>query len=871
MLHRKTALAQAAAACLVLSAPWAIAQSASNTAPSKADEPSTLETVTVTGIRANLRKAIEQKRLASEVIESVSADDIGKLPDTTIADSLARLPGLQANVDRGNASQISARGLGPRLTFGTLNGRELASSEPDRSVRFEQFPAELIGGAQIYKSQAARLIEGGVAASIDLTTVSPLDYKTRKVTLSAATLYYPLANEVKLTSPWGPRVSASYVDQFLDNTLGVALGVSHQDQPSVLKGFIHWGFNESPWWKSDLNGDGVSDKSPWGFQSLVNFGREKRDSAMAKVQWRPAKGIDLTLDAYKAKNTIKEPGVEQWVDNAASWSENNADYTSSKVVNNYVVSGITNNTGLTTVNVQWNQVNSTEALGLNGKIDVGDWKLEADVSHSKASRTSVWNNIRQHYNGPLTLTFNTEGKSPSFTFDANTSDPSKYTTPGLGAGNYGWLDDSLGAVKVDLSRPLNEGIFSSLRFGARGSQREKSYHEVSWSQAAKGVIPASAYERFSLNGLPNVAALREFDGVVNSVYGGWNGPNGQQPSQENLLAGWRVKEKTASAYVQADLDLDEVAGHPLTGNVGLRVVRSSQNSSGLQSINDATPTSVSDGISYTNVLPSLNLSWHLSDKEIVRFGLSRAMARPPLDELRGSRNLSQDRAGSPLSGSSGNPRLKPFVADQLDVAYESYFSRDALFSVGGFYKAVKTYIGIEQDKVAIDGTEANLVRSVNGSGGNIRGLEVTFQRPLDFVSPALSDFGVYTTYAFVESNIRERAPAANPLSLNGLARHNLKADLWYATNGFEARLGYNYQSAYTGQVTWSAGSLNTNEAAGYWGLSLSKALGKNFEVKFQADNLTNVHSRISANNNPLEPYRNWEFGRRYSLGISYKL
>ena len=235
---------------------------AAQTATPAASDANTLDTVVVSGIRASVRKALDTKEQSNSMIEVIASEDIGKLPDTTIAESLARLPGLSAGIDRGNASQIVARGLGPRFVGATLNGREFASSEPDRAVRFEMFPAESVSGATVYKTQSAEIVEGGIATTIDLQTVQPLAYRERTVSLKADALYYQLGKSIDGAKKYAPRVGGIYVDQFANRTLGVALAFSYYDQPSLEDRVDNWGFNETN--SADVTGDGKVDKTPWG-------------------------------------------------------------------------------------------------------------------------------------------------------------------------------------------------------------------------------------------------------------------------------------------------------------------------------------------------------------------------------------------------------------------------------------------------------------------------------------------------------------------------------------------------------------------------------------------------------------------------------
>ena len=177
--------ASALAVCAALSSS-AFAQTATSTnssTPAPAAKSEGVETVVVTGIRASLRDALKMKESSDLITDNISAKDIGQLPDITIAEALNTMPGLDATRDRGNDSLINVRGLGPRLTLGLVDGMEIASSEPDQNIRWEIFPSEIVSGVQVFKTQSADLIAGGIGGTINILTVSPLDYTGPSVTL----------------------------------------------------------------------------------------------------------------------------------------------------------------------------------------------------------------------------------------------------------------------------------------------------------------------------------------------------------------------------------------------------------------------------------------------------------------------------------------------------------------------------------------------------------------------------------------------------------------------------------------------------------------------------------------------------------------
>lgn len=214
---------------MIFAAPGALAQTTAAPAAAQPQANAALKEVVVTGVRRSLRDALQAKRASKLVTETISSKDIGALPDVTIADELARLPGLNSSRDRGNDSQISIRGLGPRLVLGLVNGREVASSEPDRNVRWEIYPSEDVSSVTVYKSQSANLIAGGVSGTVDIRTLRPLDYVGPSLTLRAGGLVNSSGIKIPNYSGVGTRDSAQYVLK-RDNILGLAVGGSYQQQ-----------------------------------------------------------------------------------------------------------------------------------------------------------------------------------------------------------------------------------------------------------------------------------------------------------------------------------------------------------------------------------------------------------------------------------------------------------------------------------------------------------------------------------------------------------------------------------------------------------------------------------------------------------------
>ena len=248
------------------------------------------EEIVITGMRAALEKAIEVKQNSNHVMEALSMDDINATPAVTIAEALVRLPGVNGSRDRGNESQASIRGLGPRMVFSTLNGREVASSEPGRAVRYEQYPSEMMSAVEVYKSQSADMVEGGIAGTINLKTLSPLNYTGSKATIRAGIQTNDGGKEIPNYDTTGNRMSASFVHQFSD-VFAASFGVSSQKQKNAFesiqtgnwnlgtgqaaynsatkKGFAANGMN--------LDGNGSFGYVPWDFQTEVKEEISRRE------------------------------------------------------------------------------------------------------------------------------------------------------------------------------------------------------------------------------------------------------------------------------------------------------------------------------------------------------------------------------------------------------------------------------------------------------------------------------------------------------------------------------------------------------------------------------------------------------------------
>ncbi len=881
-MTRQTMLLAAASGLSLLavsSAAWAQDTAVSDTQ---------VEEVVVTGVRKSLRDALDVKQGSDKVVEAISAKDIGVLPDVTIAESIARLPGVNATRDRGNDSQAVVRGLGARLVLGTINNREVASSEPDRNVRWEVYPSEVVSGVQVYKSQSADLIAGGVAATINISTLDPLDYKGPSVVLRAGPVFYDGGKDIPNYNTTGYRASGSFVQKINDD-LAIVIGLTNQRQKNGYGSFTGWGYNDSAArppagasdYSSDVDHDGDLDATPWGAQMSASRIDQKRTGVSGGLQWKPTDNFELKADALYSKIKITEVqdqtvwGANNWGNwntgtgnigwNDGTYNATGASYT---IVNNTVVAATLPYSSVQTVLAKYSEDKDLFAGGLNGKWTGDQWTVAGDVSYSKAKRTNTWKAVRFEA-WPTWTSFDWRaGRTPTITTSEDSINLSQ--TADL-AGSYDGpehLRDELKAAALDFTRDFGDGVFKSVQFGARISDRTKDHNSYSFAPTATGAtIPASLLTSYKLSGGANVPALLtgDIDKIAAIAYGA--GAFNIANATEELAERWSVNEKVYEGYGKLNFAADAFAGSWLTGNVGVRVVHTETSSDGMQQQTDNSYTAVTVDNDYTDVLPSANLKFDFQEGRIFRLGLSKVIARPPLDELRASRSLAN---WAPWTGSAGNPNLKPFEALQLDASFEYYFRPEALAAISYYYKDVDSYIGWKQSAVTYGGQTYAVSSPVNGGSGYIQGVEFTFQTPFFFLPKGFDKFGIYSNYAYVDSDLHEFSPVNNPLSLTGLAKNTATVDLWYANGPIEARLGWKYHSPMTVIYGWSGSDLQTLATEKTLDFSSSYQINEMVGVRFQVNNLTNQELRMYRDNDPNRIGRYDSYGRRYLVDVTLK-
>ncbi|MBI3285026.1 MAG: TonB-dependent receptor [Burkholderiales bacterium] len=840
-------------------------------------------TVVVTGIRRGIEDAISVKKNADSIVESISAEDIGKLPDTSIAESLARLPGLSAQRVNGQAQQISIRGTSGDLSTVTLNGREQVSTSASRIVEYDQYPSELISAATVYKTGDASLVGQGLSGTVDLQTVSPLAFGGRTIALNARGEKNSLGSESAGSPSTGNRFSVSYIDQFANRTLGVALGFAHSDKPNVNNFFETWN------WVDGVKGVPAGVKAPQGVKAIVYTGNSKRDGLIGVVEWKPSKSFTSTFDAYHSKleqNEIRR-GVEIPFE---SWS--GATFSNLTVLNGLAVAGDINASPVIRNNSLTKDSEIT-AFGWKNKFTANNWTAVADFSHSSANIHEKLieinsgrgaQNIRYNYNNGQSI--------PTFTFADSLSDPAAIAIGGkFGDGyvNAPALTDKLNSIRFSLKRDFSDGFITSAEVGVNYSKRDKTkeHLETGFSKIGAGTFsPAvlNAPQDLSSVGFPSSLSW-DIPAVLSANFGPYT-PVVLNPW--GATKNWSLTEKVTTGYGKLNLETTAFS-IPVTGNVGVQMVHTDQSSTSnaLLSWPIAALVPITDGKAYDDVLPSLNLAANFSGEQVVRLGLGRSIARAKLDELNAAREvgLSNGKTGTP-SGNGGNAQLDPWRADYIDLSYEKYFGKKAYVSAAVFYKDLKSYIykqttPYDFSSMNIAGATTNIgtfTQPVNGQGGKLEGLELAVSLPFELITPALDGFGLTANLSLTNSaiSIKNSRFGDQSVPLPGLSRNVRNITVYYEKYGYSARLSERYRSDFVGEIGGPGGQneLTFVKADNVFDLQLgydfSTGFAKGASLLFQVNNLTDTAFQTYSGT-PDRPRGYQKYGRQILFGVNYKM
>lgn len=730
------------------------------------------EIIVLGDIGRTIENSIATKRNLSVIGDAIVGDDVGDLPDLSIAETLERITGVSADRFRGQSSEISVRGLGAFLGASFLNGREITSGSDGRDVAFSQFPSEIVNGAIVYKTQQASFIEGGVSGIVELQTLRPLDFGKSRLQIQGQVGYNSYEDRVENGEPFSTRLSGSYVGQFDLGSLGeIGISVAGQTRRDTAPEDAF--FTSSTFrpcntiegvdssndcsFLTDANGNpsGASEtyfvSNQYIFRALSS--QSDLDAFIGAIQWRPSSNLEINLDGqYSFRDDIEDRANLVIADGRR-------DITPIEISSTGALLAFTGESRIENQSVFRTQTERFLAFGGNVKWTSGALTLTGDVAYNETERRRDEFDLRIRTNqrviyqldfrdgleAPALFLLNTDpvAQNTGLTFDLNDHDI--FNNGARARRLQEDVDDQIFSLRLDANYEIG-GFIKSVDFGARYADRERirddgrdnqgitllpgNYFNDAAIAARSDTFPVRDFLQGARTGgisqgltFATFDTLALFEAVTGSLDAGLLTGSTLSPEDTN------IDEKTYAGYAQANFDT-ELFGLPATGNFGVRAVRTEVTSIGIGSdlitVPDPTdpqailvlttgePTINVEESDFWNILPSANISFELDNDKLLRFAAYRAIARPDQEALSAGLTFDNqanlDNIGDIVSA-SGNPFLEPLESWNLDASFEWYASSTTSFFLAGYYKLLQTGIETDIDTLTInlDGVPTDLL------------------------------------------------------------------------------------------------------------------------------------------------------------------
>lgn len=842
---------------LQLSCTATLAQEAGADAP--ADENiSNLEGVQVVGIRQSLEKAVQIKRDAPQVLDVITAEDVGKLPDDNVAEALQRVTGVQITRVFGQGQSVSIRGL-PQVRVEvdgrTLLGWSARLSPPEneqlgRNSGLDTVPSSLFGRLEVRKSPTAMQVEGGLGGSVNLVTPDPFDYRSPAFLARARATYSEVTDKIE------PAVSGLLARQFLDNRLAFLFGFDYTEHTPTIQAFERNDFFNTT---SDLNGDGIRDVSGDRLHYEQFVTDRTRAGGTFEAQFRASDNLTLKSEIiYSELKTDREQ-------NFLAWRYAGKPITNAVFQGNTIIAG--NSTG-TLQQAGLHRAEPTDSFigALSADWRGERWTINGDLSYSEGNLDQTIEQITlDSINRNIPGSFDYRGgQVPSLDLGAfDPANPANYRAVQVRANQLvGKLDETV--AKVDFRYSADWGPLTDLYTGIRARELNGS------SVATRTQLTPTAAEIVPFLTTTNAADfLPDIDGsfprhflttiadsqwIIDRV--------GGYPLQPNSARDYDLEETSTAAYLMAEF-AGEFGAMPYRGNAGVRVIDTDLSvDTFLQTSTQTALIPVNDQNSYTNVLPSANIVLYPSQDFLVRLAAGKTMQQAGIAELAPSIFVNQTNR----TASGGNATLEPTIASQGDVSLEYYFSEDGLLSFAAFYKDVKDLVAQQTVLQEFPGFEdlgaIPFTRPANIGNGTVKGFEAGYQMFFDMLPAPFDGLGLIANYTYSDA----KDDQGNPMV--GVSKNSYNLIGLYEKSRFSARLAYNGRDE--AAFSFTEGRPNFIDGISQLDLQLGWKINDRFSLQFNASNLNPEDSATleysSAGPVAMNSYALSE--RRYSIGVS---
>lgn len=816
-----------------------------------------VEVIEVTGIRGSLKQALNNKRFSDAVVDSISAEDIGKFPDKNIGDALQRIPGITVSRDFSEVDGVTIRGTAPQHSLVLLNGQNVASvgwfdlAPFNRSFNFEMLSAEQVAGMDVYKSVESNVNEGAIGGTINLKTRRPLDLDANTVFASTEGAYS------KSDGDWSANGSGLYSWKNDNDNFGILAAYSVENINVYRETLRSFG---APGPLNNPDSAGNIPTAPGAMASILFDEERKRESTQITLQYQASDRLNFVLDYndFSLKNEHLNTAMF-----AVPQLFSEYDATTAVVNDKGVTTRVTtvpfggeqplvplfNNSIVRTPHMQM------DVLNLTAEYEQDDWTLSAVIGQSTAKSRGLqsstwWGNLEN-------------SEKTGFTFDISGPHELDLTHPDYAMDHDQMMihnefsfvnnirDNEINYAQLDFQHNLDYGIFTSLQAGVKIQDQEFSaridrYDDGLIQKAMADGLRLSDYNGGHVSGLHGKegrsGTLSAFALMNNDI---WDYAHANK-SATRATEAFSIEEDITSAYVKANF-----SGEGFRGNLGVRFVDTDVASTGEIDGQPATGKK-----SYSNILPSLNIVADLSQDVLLRFAAGSSVARPDYDQMKMSASLVPTMETATI----GNPDIEPYKSDQYDLGLEWYFDPSSLLGVTLFQKNISDYIYTTAAREALDGCSQSclVTRFRNVGTADVSGVEFQYQQ--DFGN----GFGAQFNYTYTDSSVVN--PAGEKQRLDRVSRNSFNIAAYYEDDTFSARLAYNARDEW---LSFESSALATNKPYHQLDASFVWHVTDYLDVSVEGVNILN-EARITTLPE-FDVYHSIdEYGARYFVGASVK-
>ena len=913
----KIALALAIAGCTSM-----FSVTAQETAETKKAE-ERIEVIEVKGsFRDSLSNALNQKRQSDGAIDAILAEDIADFPDLNLAESLQRIPGIAISRAAGEGRQISVRGLGPEFTRVRINGMEAVSTSGGtdqigganrgRGFDFNTFSSDLFSSLTVRKTASADVEEGSLGATVDLKAAQPFDYDGFTFAASGQMGYNDLSEKSD------PKTSFLVSNIFADGKVGALFSASYSERQLKDQGAstVRWNnVNDFGSYQGNATAPELDEINNAFRPRLPRYDSYTHDmdrlGLSSSFQFRPNEDTKIDLDILYAKtdatrNEVFLQGILNAGANRPTSATAGSGITGGMNVVDYFIDDTNTMTYGSFENATIRAENrfdelSTEFLQYNLSLKqhlTDDLSMDAMIGTAKSEFDNPVQTTLVAQKTGVEFAYDYRGgnrENPALTYGAGVFDPTGWTSNSVRLRPLG-AENTFDTAELNFTYLLTDNI--TLKAGLHYKDFSfETYEARRKSENGAGIVytPDLLKQHDSGLGSQPVWLVPDF-AAIDAQYDIYSNTGEFAVSADNRRPdNYSAKEETLGAYLQLGFDTD-IADMPLRGNIGLRQVKTDQSSTAWATF-ASTPTQITAEHDYNELLPSLNLALEPWEDVIIRFGAAEVMARAGLGAIRP--DVSVSVSGGSRSVSGGNPQLEPTKARTYDLGFEFYFSDESMLGVAFFFKDIDSHVQTLREtkaftatglpvQAAIDACTAGpgynadcnenvdwqVTTPLNGPGGDLKGMEVSYQLPFTFLPEFWDRFGFIANYTYVDAQmdyINAAGVVQATRDLNGLSKNTSAATLYYEHDALNARVSMAKRGKYlTTAVGRDNNDMEGTNATTNVDASVSYALNENWKISFEALNLTDEvdDQWVDSAGNRLTYYH--ETGRQYYLGAQYK-